>query len=295
MKSTFSTYHPAVNFIFFCAVIGFAIFIMHPVFLTAALAASFVYAVILMGKGMVKFFLLGMAPVILVVTAVNMLTNPRGGTVLFYTEHSQITMESAVYGLMTGMLLAAVMMWFACFGKVMTGDKLMYLFGRMVPAASMIFTMVIRFIPAYRKQIERISDAQKGMGMSVRDGNVTDRARHGVGILSVMFTWALENSIETADSMRARGYGAKKRSAFSLYRFDRRDAAAFAYIVIAAGIVIAGMAAGMGGMEFYPDIVMADGGVAGAAVYGVYVLLCFMPAMMQVKEVITWKYLRSKI
>ena len=110
MKSTFSTYHPVVNFIFFCAVIGFAIFIMHPLFLAAAMAASFVYAVILMGRGMTKFFLLGMIPVIAIVTAVNMLTNPRGGTVLLYTEYSQITLEAAVYGLMTGILLASVMM-----------------------------------------------------------------------------------------------------------------------------------------------------------------------------------------
>ena len=295
MKSTFSTYHPAVNFIFFCAVIGFAIFIMHPVFLAVALAASFVYAAVLMGKGMVKFFLLGMIPVIAVVTVVNMLTNPRGDTVLFYTKYSQITMEATVYGLMTGILLASVMMWFICFGKVMTGDKLMYIFGRMIPAASMIFTMVMRFIPAYRKQIAKISEAQKGMGKSLTDGKAADRARHGMKIVSIMFTWALENSIETADSMRARGDGAKNRSTFSLYRFDRRDAVALACVVSMSVAVLTGLATGLGSMEFYPHIAMPEAGGTGAFVYAVYVLLCFMPAMMQIKEVITWRYLRSRI
>ena len=41
------------------------------------------YGVSLMGKSMVKLFVLGMIPVILVVTVVNMLTNPRGNTVIY--------------------------------------------------------------------------------------------------------------------------------------------------------------------------------------------------------------------
>ncbi len=295
MKSAFSSYHPAVNLMFFCAVIGFGIFIIHPVFLCTALVASLTYGVSLMGKSMAKFFLLGMIPVMLVVTVVNMLTNPRGNTIIYYTKHSQITMEAMAFGILTGALLAVVMMWFACFSKVMTGDKLMFLFGRVLPAASLIFSMVMRFLPNYRRQIGRISGAQKGMGKSVSDGSLGGRIRHGTKIVSIMFTWALENSIETADSMRARGYGLKGRTAFSIYRFDRRDAAAAAYILLAAGLVIAAVVTGQCRMEFYPDVVMAEADATGIAAGAAYVLLCFMPVMIQVKEVLLWKYLKSKI
>ena len=38
-----------------------------------------------------------------------------------------------------------------------------------------------------------------------------------------MSTWSLENAIETADSMKSRGYGLPGRTAFSIFRFDRRD------------------------------------------------------------------------
>ena len=31
--------------------------------------------------------------------------------------------------------------------------------------------------------------------------------------LSIVVTWSMENAIETADSMKARGYGTKKRTA----------------------------------------------------------------------------------
>ncbi len=295
MKNVFSSYHPVVNLLFFCMVIGFGIFIIHPVYLCVALAAALAYGVSLMGKSMVKLFVLGMIPVILVVTVVNMLTNPRGNTVIYHMEYSQITMEAMVFGILTGVLLAAVMMWFACFSKVMTGDKLMFLFGRVLPAASLIFSMVMRFLPNYRRQIGRISGAQKGIGVSVSDGSLKSRIRHGAKIVSIMFTWALENSIETADSMRARGYGLKGRSSFSIYRFDRRDAATTVYILISAGVIAAALASGKCRMEFYPDVVMAEPDILGIAAGVVYALLCFMPVMMQAKEVILWKYLKSKI
>lgn len=295
MRNAFSTYHPAVNFIFFIAVIGFAVFVMNPVLQITALTAALAYAVMLKGRVMVKLFALGMIPLIMIVTAVNMLTNHRGETVLFYTKYSQITAESMVYGALTGILMVTVMVWFICFGKVMTGEKLMYLFGRMTPAAAMIFTMVMRFIPSYRKQIEKISAAQKGMGRSVTDGTLRARVRHGMKTVSIMLTWALENSVETADSMRARGYGLSGRSTFSLYRFDGRDALALVYVLLMAAAVAAGLTSGLGSMEFYPRTEMAEGGAAGVLVYAAYAFLCFMPAMMQMKEVIVWKYLRSRI
>ncbi len=51
-----------------------------------------------------------------------------------------------------------------------------------------------------------------------------------------MVTWSLENAIETADSMRARGYGLPGRTSFSIYRFDSRDSSALAWLVSAARI-----------------------------------------------------------
>lgn len=180
MKSAFFTYHPIINFAFFCVVIGLGIFIMHPVFLIIALAASITYSAILGGRKMLKFFLAGMLPVIAVVTAINMLTNPRGNTVICYTENSQITLEAMVFGIVSGMLLSVVIMWFACYSKVMTSDKLTLLFGRIMPSASMIFSMVMRFVPNYKTQIEKISEAQKCIGRDVSDGTLRQRIRHGI-------------------------------------------------------------------------------------------------------------------
>ena len=50
-------------------------------------------------------------------------------------------------------------------------------------------------------------------------------------IFSAMISWALENAIDTADSMKARGYGLPGRTAFSIFIFDKRDLKTLLYIL----------------------------------------------------------------
>ena len=294
-NSTFATYHPIINFGFFCGVIGLGIFLMHPVFLAVGMAASLIYALMLGGKGTLKFFLSFMLPVILLIIVINPLFNHRGETILFYLGNNYLTLEALAYGMCIAFMLASVIMWFSCYNSIMTSDKFIYLFGRIMPAVSLIFSMVMRFVPNYKMQIKKISDAQKCIGRDVSNGTVMQRARHGAKIISVMFTWALENAIDTADSMRSRGYGLKNRTTFSIYRFDRRDAAAGIVMLAAACVVIAGAASGKCSIEFYPNIVMTEMDPFGIAVYAAYLVLCFFPIAIEVKEVLTWRLMQSRI
>lgn len=295
MKSVFSTCHPAVNFGWFCAVIGIGIFLIHPVFLVIAVLASMCYALILGGKGTLKFIVCFLLPMVLLVTVVNALVNPRGNTVLLYTEYSQITMEAGIYGLTTGLMLATILLWFSCYNRVMTSDKFVYLFGRVIPAISLIFSMVMRFVPNFKMQIKKISEAQRCIGRDISNGRIRDKIHHGILIVSIMFTWSLENAIDSADSMRSRGYGLKNRTHFSIYRFDSRDVSAAIFLAIITGIVLAGMAMGKCSIEFYPQIIMAGFDWASGIIYGAYVILCFFPVLLELKEVIMWKRLQSKI
>jgi energy-coupling factor transport system permease protein len=46
-------------------------------------------------------------------------------------------------------MLAAVISWFSCYNAVMTSDKFVYLFGRVIPALSLILSMTLRFVPKF--------------------------------------------------------------------------------------------------------------------------------------------------
>lgn len=295
MIREFSTYHPAVSFGFFCIVICSSFFMFHPVYMMIALAASAVYALLLGGIKVLKFMVCFLLPVIAVSAAVNALVNPRGATVLLYTEDIQITEEALIYGVFTGMMISSVLLWFSCFNRIMTSDKIIYLFGRLMPVISMMISMVMRFIPRFRIQIRKISQAQRCMGRDAGSGSLGKRLEQGMSIMSVMFTWAMENSIDSADSMRARGYGTGRRSFFSTYRFDRRDRISLLIILLFTAVVLAGAAVGSCHMEFYPEIIIPETEGIDVIFYVSYLLLCFFPVIIEAKEVILWKYLQSKI
>ena len=295
MYSTFATYHPAINFGFFCAVIGIGMFVRHPLFLAVGASAALIYALMLGGKGALKFVLCFVVPVILLFAIVNPIANPLGETVLFDTPRSHVTLEAVIYGVLSGTMLGSILLWFSCYNKIMTSDKFIYLFGKIIPSLSLIFSMVMRFVPNFKQRIDKISESQKCIGRDVGDGTTKEKIGHGMKILSIMFTWSLESAIDTADSMKSRGYGLKNRTAFSLYRFDGRDRAAAAFLVVMTIAVIAGAFFGKLSIEFYPAIVMADLDVPALATLLAYICLCYFPVAVEVKEAVVWKLSKSRI
>lgn len=295
MANVFGTYHPAVNLGFLCTVILSGMFLLHPVFLAIGLAASFTYAVYLGGKGTLKFCLFFVFPMMLVFTLVNPLVSHQGATILFYLGDNPVTMEALVYGGISGMMLAEILLWFSCWNVIMTSDKVIYLFGKIIPSMSLIFSMVLRFVPRFKGQIQKISQAQKCVGRDVSDGTLRQKLRHGMKILSVMMTWALENSIDTADSMQSRGYGLKGRSTFSIYRFDARDSILTLLMAALIGILILGGIMGKCSAQYYPQLMLASWDWMSLAVYTAYFLLCFLPVILQMKEEIQWRHSQSKI
>ena len=164
MQEAFSGYHPVVNFIYFLFVIIFGMFFMHPVCLIISLLGSLSYAIYLNPQRMLRFSCHYLLPILLVTALVNPAFNHEGATVLFYLENGNpITLESILYGIAAAIMLVTVFAWFSCYNHVMTSDKFIYLFGRMIPALSLILSMVLRFVPRFKEQLQVVSNALAGM------------------------------------------------------------------------------------------------------------------------------------
>lgn len=295
MKDTFAAYHPTINFTFFCAVILCSMLFMHPILLCISVLAAFSYSIYLNGIKALRFNLVFVLPLMITVSLINPLFNHSGITILGYMRNNPITLESIYYGMASGLMFASIILWFSCYNAIMTSDKFVYLFGRLAPALSLIFSMVLRFIPKFKTQIITISNAQKCIGRDVNNGTYIERARHGIKILSIMVTWALENAIETSDSMRSRGYGLKGRTSYSIFRFDKRDKGILLIMVIFISVIIAGSAAGQTSIQYFPSI--KTGEITGFSIltYSAYFLLCFIPIILNVVEEVKWHYFRSEI
>ncbi len=292
----FKTYHPIVNFIYFLFVIGFSCFFMHPLCLSISLASGFTYSVMLKGKKTIKTNLIYMIPMMILTALINPLFNHEGVTVIGYLPSGNpLTFESIIYGVCAATMIVSVICNFSCYNEVMTSDKFIYLFGKIIPAMSLIISMTLRFVPKFAYQLKVVTKAQRCMGRDVSSGSIIKRAKNGLNILSIMTTWALENSVETADSMKARGYGLPGRSSFSIFTFDKRDRKALICILLLGIYTFVGNL--MGGMyfNFFPSVQWADVSVFGISVFLSYLLLCICPIIIELWEVRKWKALRSKI
>ena len=104
--------------------------------------SGFIYYIYLKGKKAFKTALWLMIPVFLISALVNPLFNHEGVTLLFYFRTGNpLTLESIVYGLASGVMLVSVLNWFSCYQVIMTSDKFIYLFGKLIPAMSLILSI----------------------------------------------------------------------------------------------------------------------------------------------------------
>ena len=295
-NDTFASYHPIVNMLYFVLVIGFSMWIMHPVCLGVSFVCAMAYSVYLKRGKAVKFGFLFILPMLIVTAAMNPLFNHAGRTIIEYLpDGNPLTLESIAYGIAAAAMLACVVSWFSCYNEVMTSDKFVYLFGRIIPALSLVLSMSLRFVPRFKAQMKVVSNAQRCIGRDASAGNIFQRARHGIRILSIMITWALENAIETADSMKSRGYGLKGRTAFSIFKFDRRDTYAFVFLVLCGVYIVLGKFFGGLYFRYFPSIKGMSMGAYAVSLYIAYFALGIMPLFINIREDIKWRSIRSRI
>ena len=195
-------------------------------------------------------------------------------------------------GIASGLNMASVVMWFLCYNKVITSEKFLYIFSKTVPTAALIVSMTIRLIPKLINQSRIITQAQKSMGLDIEEGNVRYRLKSSLRIMSVLVTWALEDAVETADSMKARGYGLKGRTSFSLYNFISRDMIMLILLCIASMFITAGYMSGYCRLMFYPVIGMISYDMLSVLIYIVYTAVCFAAVMLEIVESVRWRYLK---
>lgn len=293
-KDSFSRMHPIINFLYFGFVFAFSMIFMHPVFLGISLICSLTYSVYLRGRKAVKFSVLYMLPMLVITALINPAFNHEGLTILAYLDSGNpLTLESIVYGFATAVMFITVISWFICYNAVMTSDKFVYLFGRVIPALSLILSMVLRFVPKFKDHLKIVSNAQKCVGRDPSQGNLIRRVKNAIKILSIMVTWALENAIETADSMKSRGYGLLGRTAFSIYRFDKRDKRVLAFIASFGMAIILCAVFGGAKYRYFPTVrYNLDSPLTWISTI-CYLALCLTPIIINGMEDRKWKATKS--
>ena len=167
-------------------------------------------------------------------------------------------------------------------------DKFLYLFGRIMPSFSLVLSMTIRYVDRFSKrfrELKKYRDNQLKCGKR----RYFPRIKNFAGILSAMIFWSLENSIETSDSMKDRGYGLRGRTSFSLYKFTSRDMGPFVYMLISIVIIVWGAMNEKLEYRYYPSFSDDLFGVFMCITYVVFFILCIIPLIIELKFRIKFK------
>jgi energy-coupling factor transport system permease protein len=174
--SRFESFHPLVIFLYYVIVLFVTMFTNHPIVLLCALTGGIAFSGTLStGRQLLSdigFYLL----LFILLSLANPLFTHNGETVLFFMNDNPVTKEAFVYGEFIAIMIIAVIFWSKCLNQVMTTDKVLFLFGRVVPKLSLILAMALRFIPLFKRQAIIINNSQKTMGLYAAD-NIPDKVK----------------------------------------------------------------------------------------------------------------------
>ena len=270
----FERCHPAVNLIFFAAVLVGMITFQHPVFLVISFFCAFAYSIKRNGlKALV--FNLCLLPLVGAFALYYGSYTHFGMTVLRQNMvGNNMTLESLVYGAVLGVTGAGVCIWFSCVFSVFTTDKVVYLFGKVSPRLSLFLAIALRMIPRIKKEAKRINMAQQGIGRGANQGNLWQRFRNSLRIVSMLITWTIDSLTIASESMRSRGSSLRGRKAFSIYRFDNRDRLFVIGLFLCLTLTMMAMLLGQTDIVYDPKIIWTQVNPLFCIGYGI---LCLMP------------------
>ena len=239
--------HPVTAAMYFLSVILITTIVQSPVFMAEALVCSAVFAFLLNGKTAARTLFV-MLPMALLATVINLLFSNRGITeIAKLPSGNSITLETLIFSLFTGAMTISL---------IMTSDKTVYLLGKALPSLALLLSMTLRSVPMFARRAKQAAAAQRFVGNDIYEGNFRSRIRSGVHVLSVAVTDTLEHSAYTARSMKYRGYGTAKRTAYSIFRFAPSDFVIMSVTVICTTAIIILFASGKAYYLYYPEFIL---------------------------------------
>ena len=98
------------------------------------------------------------------------------------------------------------------------------------------FTTAVRFVPVLANEAQTIVDAQRSRGLELEKGSFIKKIRNYIPILIPLIVGAIRRSLELAEAMESRAFGAKEhRTSFYSLKLKKNDfiTLALSFIVLA--------------------------------------------------------------
>lgn len=166
----------------------------------------------------------------------------------------EVTAEELTAGAVFGLRLLTVT---AVIGAVLVladQDRMLALAMRLAPRSALACALAARALPTLRRDAVALTETARARGAALSSGSWLGRGRRAAPLVVPLVGSSLERSLDVAEAMSARGYGAGRRARVAEAPWSRRD---LAILVSAACIAAAGIGAvalGALGFDFYPEL-----------------------------------------
>lgn len=292
MADRFQRFHPLVSFIYYGGAAALLVLMLHPIFLSAAFfLILFFHFWEDRGRNLLRwlFFMLTSGFFLLLL---NPLFNERGRHVVFIIFQHRFTLESFVYGGISALSIMGIIALFVSYNEVMTPNKILFLFSKFLPQFAVLLMLTLRFIPLMKRRAEEVVSIQNSKGIFAAQGAIRSRLKIGMLFIQALLVHSLEEAIQTADSMKARGYGGKNRTSYEYFYFKRADWLAAVYLLALFSLTAFGRYCGFGYLTVYP--LMEDWHLTNkeAIILGFESLYLSFPLMVNIGGMIRWRLSR---
>ena len=108
--------------------------------------------------------------------------------------------------------------------------------------------------------------------------------RQGIRSISLLITWALQDAVDMAESMKCRGYGLDGRTAYTTFRITKWDKIILLMILAGLCYLVGGVFFGGLSWEYYPATEGTGIHLYSVSIYVVYAGICFLPVGVELLE-----------
>lgn len=274
-STAFDACHAAVPAMLFAGVAALSMLAVHPVFVTLSLSGALAFSLVSRGAAATVRGLAWQLPLLVLVCLLNPFFSASGSTLLLKVGPRSVYLESLAYGATMGALLVATVLWFEDAAAVLTQDRLLALAGRRARSVPLVASMAAQLVPQMLGRARAVRAAARACTAAGPRPPARDEL---LRTSTMLLSWSLEDSLERADAMRARGWeSGSPRTRYRPERFRARDAVAAAGIAALLALGAAGAWAACSSWEFYPRM----SGLAPWWCYLPFALLALLPAVAE--------------
>ena len=300
-KGTFmQSLHPVVSLFYITLLLWTALMFDHPFYLLGTLLATLLAIWAASGLAAWEGYLKAALWLVLLVMLINPLVNHNGSTVLWsgpdlpLLGQLVVTMEAVAYGAAMGIRLLALISVFCLFNLIIHPDRFFSMLSVLAQKSALVLSLTTRLLPVLGLAMRRISEAQQLRGVDFNQGTFAQRLKKSTYRLNILLVTSLEDSLQVAEAMHARGFGSGPRTRYRHDRFRPRDGICLAGCLLAVVISFYCLFSGAGSYVYFPALSVLYGSKITLPALILLLLLLSLPALL------SWgwnhcRYLKSKI